>query len=77
MCGCGFAWIGHFFREKPASEAPFRYPLYSFAGDWVMFKDVPIGRSYTPSAMIFDLIANPVISARFHGCHQQARPVGG
>ena len=32
----GFAWVGHFFYEhnRPAT---FQYPLYSFAGDWVMF----------------------------------------
>jgi hypothetical protein len=41
--GYGCAWIGHFFFEhnKPAS---FKYPLYSFAGDWVMFKDILIGK---------------------------------
>lgn len=34
--GYGFAWVGHFFyeRNKPAT---FKYPLYSFMGDWVMF----------------------------------------
>ena len=38
-CGYGFAWIGHFFFEhnRPAT---FRHPLYSFAGDWVMFRDI-------------------------------------
>lgn len=35
VIGYGFAWVGHFFFEhnKPAT---FKYPLYSFAGDWVM-----------------------------------------
>lgn len=38
-CGYGFAWVGHFFFEhnRPAT---FRHPLYSLAGDWVMFKDI-------------------------------------
>ncbi len=38
-CGYGFAWIGHFFFEhnRPAT---FRHPLYSFLGDWVMFRDI-------------------------------------
>jgi len=39
LVGYGFAWVGHFFFEhnKPAT---FRHPLYSLAGDWVMFKDI-------------------------------------
>ena len=43
LCGYGFAWIGHFFFEhnKPAT---FRHPFYSFAGDWVMYKDMLTGR---------------------------------
>ena len=42
-CGYGFAWVGHFFFEhnRPAT---FRHPLYSFVGDWVMFKDILTGR---------------------------------
>ena len=43
VCGYGFAWVGHFFFEKNR-PATFRHPLYSFAGDWVMFKDILIGR---------------------------------
>jgi hypothetical protein len=43
LCGYGFAWIGHFFFEKNR-PATFRHPLYSFAGDWVMFKDILLGR---------------------------------
>ena len=41
--GYGFAWVGHFFFEhnKPAT---FKYPFYSFAGDWVMFKDMLTGK---------------------------------
>jgi hypothetical protein len=42
ILGYGFAWVGHFFFEhnKPAT---FKYPLYSFLGDWVMFKDILLG----------------------------------
>ena len=43
LCGYGFAWIGHFFFEKNR-PATFKYPIYSFIGDWVMFKDILIGR---------------------------------
>ena len=41
--GYAFAWVGHFFFEhnKPAT---FTHPLYSLMGDWVMFKDILIGR---------------------------------
>ena len=42
-CGYGFAWVGHFFFEKNR-PATFKHPLYSFAGDWVMFKDILTGR---------------------------------
>ena len=43
LCGYGFAWIGHFFfeRNRPAT---FRHPLYSFLGDWVMFRDILLGK---------------------------------
>lgn len=43
VCGYGFAWVGHLFfeRNRPAT---FRHPLYSFAGDWVMFTDILRGR---------------------------------
>lgn len=43
LCGYGFAWVGHFFFEKNR-PATFKHPLYSFAGDWVMFKDILTGR---------------------------------
>lgn len=43
LCGYAFAWVGHFFFEKNR-PATFKHPLYSFAGDWVMFKDILIGR---------------------------------
>ena len=36
LAGYGFAWIGHFGFEKNR-PATFKYPLYSFAGDWVMY----------------------------------------
>ena len=39
----GFAWIGHFFVEKNR-PATFTYPLYSFMGDWVMWKDMLTGK---------------------------------
>ena len=39
VLGYGFAWIGHYFVEKNR-PATFTYPLYSFMGDWVMFKDI-------------------------------------
>jgi hypothetical protein len=43
VAGYGFAWIGHFFfeRNRPAT---FTHPLYSFMGDWVMWKDILTGR---------------------------------
>ncbi|HLW74723.1 MAG TPA: DUF962 domain-containing protein [Gammaproteobacteria bacterium] len=42
LFGYGFAWVGHFFFEKNR-PATFTHPLYSFMGDWVMFKDILIG----------------------------------
>lgn len=43
FCGYGFAWVGHFFFEhnRPAT---FRHPIYSFMGDWVMYRDMWRGR---------------------------------
>jgi hypothetical protein len=43
LLGYGFAWVGHFFYEhnRPAT---FTHPLYSFAGDWVMYWQVLTGR---------------------------------
>lgn len=43
VCGYGFAWVGHFFFEKNR-PATFKHPFYSFAGDWVMFKDIVVGK---------------------------------
>jgi len=43
VAGYGFAWVGHFGFEKnrPAS---FKRPLYSFMGDWAMYRDIWLGR---------------------------------
>ena len=43
IAGYGFAWIGHFVFEKNR-PATFRHPLYSLIGDWVMYKDMLLGR---------------------------------
>ena len=43
VCGYGFAWVGHVFFEKNR-PATFRQPVYSFMGDWVMFKDILSGK---------------------------------
>ncbi|PZP29935.1 MAG: DUF962 domain-containing protein [Roseateles depolymerans] len=43
LCGYGFAWIGHFFIEKNR-PATFRHPIYSLMGDWVMYRDIWLGR---------------------------------
>ena len=43
LIGYGFAWSGHFLFEKN-KPATFIYPAYSLVGDWVMFKDILIGR---------------------------------
>tara|TARA_R110000824_G_scaffold110440_3_gene258451 strand:+ start:622 stop:912 length:291 start_codon:yes stop_codon:yes gene_type:complete len=38
-----FAWSGHYFFEKNAPAA-FKNPLWAKACDWVMLKDILIGR---------------------------------
>ncbi len=43
LFGYGFAWIGHYFFEKNR-PATFTHPVYSLLGDWVMFRDILIGR---------------------------------
>ncbi|RCL28790.1 DUF962 domain-containing protein [Pseudomonas sp. AFG_SD02_1510_Pfu_092] len=43
LFGYGFAWVGHFFFEKNR-PATFSHPLYSLAGDFVMFRDILLGR---------------------------------
>ena len=39
VAGYALAWVGHFFFEKN-KPATFSYPLYSFIGDWVMWRDM-------------------------------------
>ena len=41
--GYAFAWVGHFFFEKNR-PATFTHPLYSFVGDWVMWRDMLTGK---------------------------------
>ncbi len=43
LLGYSFAWFGHFFFEKNR-PATFTYPWYSFIGDWVMYKDMLLGK---------------------------------
>ena len=43
VVGYGFAWAGHFFFEKNR-PATFKYPFYSLAGDFVMWKDILTGK---------------------------------
>lgn len=43
VIGYGFAWLGHFVFEKN-KPATFIHPWYSLLGDWVMFKDMLIGK---------------------------------
>lgn len=43
LLGYGFAWIGHFVFEKNR-PATFKHPVYSLLGDFVMFRDILIGR---------------------------------
>lgn len=43
LCAYGFAWVGHFGFEKN-KPASFKRPLYSFLGDWTMYKDIWTGK---------------------------------
>ncbi len=43
LWGYAFAWIGHFGFEKN-KPASFKRPVYSFMGDWVMYKDILTGK---------------------------------
>ena len=43
LCGYGFAWVGHFGFEKN-KPASLKRPLYSFMGDWAMYKDIWTGK---------------------------------
>ena len=38
-----FAWSGHFFLEKN-KPAAFKNPLWAKASDWIMLKDILIGK---------------------------------
>ncbi|PCE27450.1 hypothetical protein BWP39_02825 [Paraburkholderia acidicola] len=49
VVGYGFAWVGHFFFEKNR-PATFNHPFYSLLGDWVMYRDILLGRPLTRSA---------------------------
>ena len=41
--GYAFAWVGHFFFEhnRPAT---FQHPFYSLLGDFVMYRDMILGK---------------------------------
>lgn len=41
--GYSFAWVGHFYFEKNC-PATFEHPFYSLMGDFVMYRDVWLGR---------------------------------
>ena len=43
IAGYGFAWVGHFAFEhnRPAT---FQHPWYSLLADFVMFRDILVGR---------------------------------
>jgi len=43
LLGYAFAWIEHFGFEKNKPTS-FKRPLYSCMGDWVMYKDIWVGR---------------------------------
>jgi hypothetical protein len=43
LFGYGFAWVGHFVFQKNR-PATFQHPWYSIAGDFVMFRDVIVGK---------------------------------
>ena len=43
LVGYAFAWVGHFGFEKN-KPASFKRPLYSFMGDWAMYRDIWLGR---------------------------------
>jgi hypothetical protein len=42
VVGYGFAWVGHFGFEKNR-PATFKYPVYSFLSDWVMYGKILSG----------------------------------
>ncbi len=55
LLGYGFAWIGHFYFEKNR-PATFEYPLYSFLGDWIMFKDIIIRKESITNPQLPNII---------------------
>jgi hypothetical protein len=46
LAGYGFAWVGHFVFEKNR-PATFRYPVFSFIGDWVMYGQMLTGKLWS------------------------------
>ncbi len=42
LAGYGFAWVGHFAFEKNR-PATFKYPVWSFLADWVMYAKILSG----------------------------------
>ena len=43
FAGYGFAWVGHFVYEKNR-PATFKHPFYSLASDFLMYRDIWLGR---------------------------------
>jgi hypothetical protein len=43
VTGYAFAWVGHFIFEKNR-PATFKYPLFSYIGDWYMLYDIYTGK---------------------------------
>ena len=43
VAGYGFAWLGHYAFDKNR-PATFKHPLYSLAGDWVMYAQMLRGK---------------------------------
>lgn len=43
VAGYAFAWIGHFMFEKNR-PATFQHPFYSLLGDFVMYRDMLLGK---------------------------------
>lgn len=43
LAGYGFAWAGHYIFEKNR-PATFRHPWYSLAADFVLFRDMLVGK---------------------------------
>ncbi|ANF87977.1 membrane protein [Pseudomonas antarctica] len=43
IAGYSFAWVGHFFFEKNR-PATFQHPFYSLLGDFVMYRDMIVGK---------------------------------